>query len=150
MNRITRMQPVQKVVDRTEQQRAEQMATGERRVAECEAKFAELKKYESDYRANYQQRGSSGMSSTELRDYQTFLARLSEAIKQQAKIVQHAKNERDASRKRWQEAAVRAKAVEHVIDKWQVEERQGMDRREQRDSDERAQLTSLSKHHSTD
>jgi flagellar protein FliJ len=144
MSRVTRMQPVQNVVDRAEQQRVEQLAQSERRVTECEAKLSELTKYESDYRANYQKRALDGMNSLELRDYQMFLVRLSEAIKQQARIVQNAKSERDACRKRWQDAAVRAKAVEHVIDKWQAEERQGMDRREQRDSDERAQRTAAS------
>jgi flagellar protein FliJ len=139
MSRVTRMQPVQSAVDRAEQQRAEQLAVSERRVTECETKLAELDRYEADYRANYKQKATLGMSSVELRDYQSFLVRLTEAIKQQSKIVQNAKVERDACRKHWQNAAVRSKAVEHVVDKWQAEERQGVDRREQRDSDERAQ-----------
>ena len=139
MSRVARMQPVQNVVDKAEQQRAEQLAAGERRVAECEARLADLMKYEADYRNHYKQRVSAGMNSLQLRDYQAFLARLTEAVRQQAQLVHNAKAERDACRKRWQEAARRAKAVEHVVDKWQAEERRGLDRREQRDSDERAQ-----------
>jgi flagellar FliJ protein len=76
---------------------------------------------------------------TALRDYQAFLSRLAEAIKQQQAVVKRAESERDAERLRWQEAAKRAKALGHVVEQWQTEERRASDRREQRESDERAQ-----------
>jgi flagellar biosynthesis chaperone FliJ len=47
--------------------------------------------------------------------------------------------ERDQERQRWQDAARRAKAIDHVVENWQSQERRDADRREQRDSDERAQ-----------
>ncbi|MGH8188717.1 MAG: flagellar FliJ family protein, partial [Steroidobacteraceae bacterium] len=74
-----------------------------------------------------------------LRDYQVFLARLVEAIRQQHAIVQRVRAERDAERLRWQEAAKRAKALGHVVEQWQTEERRSFERREQHESDERAQ-----------
>jgi flagellar FliJ protein len=79
------------------------------------------------------------MSSAELRDYQVFLARLAEAVRQQALVVERAKVERDAQRAQWQQAAQRSKAVEHVIENWRAEDRKIAERKEQRDSDERAQ-----------
>jgi flagellar protein FliJ len=145
MSRVTRMQPVQTIVDKAEQQRAEALSDSEKKLKECESKLNDLMKYDADYKDNYQKRVSGGMSSLELRDYQMFLIRLGEAIKQQALTVNSARAERDAHRKRWQEAAVKAKAVEHVIDKWQVEERQQADQRDQRDSDERAQRSKSNK-----
>jgi flagellar biosynthesis chaperone FliJ len=47
--------------------------------------------------------------------------------------------ERDQERQRWQDAARRAKAIDHVVENWQNQDRRDADRREQRDSDERAQ-----------
>ena len=38
----------------------------------------------------------------------------------------------------WQEAARRARALGHVVDKWRGEERLAVERQEQRDTDERA------------
>lgn len=139
MSRLERLQPVQNVVDERERQRAEHLAAGEHRVTECEARLLELTKYEADYRENYRQRVSSGMSSVELRDYQAFLARLAEAVRQQTQLVASAKLDRDGRRAQWQEAACRAKAVDHVVETWRAEERRVSDRREQRDSDDRAQ-----------
>jgi flagellar FliJ protein len=74
-----------------------------------------------------------------LRDYQAFLARLNEAIRQQHAVVQRARSERDAERVRWQEMARKAKALDHVVEQWNLEEQRARDRREQLETDERAQ-----------
>jgi flagellar FliJ protein len=139
MTRAQRLQPVQNVVDENERRRAEQLAAGERRVTACEKKLAELTQYEADYRRNYHERVTAGIGSLELRDYQAFLTRLAEAVRQQQQLVLNAQAERDVQRKYWQEAAQRSKAIEHVIENWQAEDRRVADRRDQRDTDERAQ-----------
>ena len=139
MTRAQRLQPVQTFVDDNERRRAEDFALAEQRTAACEKRLAELKQYEADYRRNYRDRVAAGMASLELRDFQAFLAKLGEAVRQQELIVLNSQAERDAQRKHWQEAARRAKAIEHVMDNWQAEDRRAADRRDQRDSDERAQ-----------
>ena len=139
MTRAKRMKPVQTLFDDSERQLALGLATIERKVAEAEAKLQELERYRSDYDKQFAQRAGRGIGATSLRDYQAFLARLSEAIRQQQAVVKRAQSERDAERQRWQEAAKRAKALGHVVEQWQTEERRASDRREQRESDERAQ-----------
>ena len=62
-----------------------------------------------------------------------------EAIRQQQGIVQRTATERDAERLRWQEAARRVKAIGHVVTQWQTEEQRMLDKREQRETDERGQ-----------
>ena len=139
MTRAKRMKPVQNLFDDTERRLASGLATIERKVADAEAKLQELERYRSDYDRQFAQRAGEGIGATSLRDYQVFLARLSEAIRQQQAVVKRAQSERDAERQRWQEAAKRAKALGHVVEQWQSEERRASDRREQRESDERAQ-----------
>jgi flagellar FliJ protein len=139
MTRTKRMQPVQHLYDDTERRMALSLATVERKVADAEAKLQELERYRLDYDKQFAQRAGGGIGVTALRDYQAFLARLSEAIKQQQALVKRAQSERDAERQRWQEAAKRAKALGHVVEQWQSEERRAADRRDQRESDERAQ-----------
>jgi len=146
MTRAQRLQPVQTVVDERERSRAEELAAGEQRVAACEKRLAELTQYEADYRRNYRDRVAAGMASLELRDYQAFLARLNEAVKQQQQLVCNAQADRDVQRKQWQEAAKRAKAIEHVMENWQAEDRRVAERRDQRDSDERAQRSRTRNH----
>jgi flagellar FliJ protein len=139
MTRAERMQPVQKVVDAAERQRAEALAVSEGRVVQSEKKLQELEQYHADYQRAYQNRVTAGISSVGLRDYQLFLARLAEAVRQQTQLVKSARADRDMVRQRWQDAARRAKAIDHVVESWNADERRESGRREQRDSDERAQ-----------
>lgn len=139
MTRAKRLQPVQNLVDDTERRLAQSLAAFERRLTESETKLRDLEQYRSEYESQFTQRAGKGIGATDLRDYQAFLARLAEAIRQQRALVQQARAERDAERRRWQEAAKRAKALGHVVEQWRTEERRTLDRREQRDSDERSQ-----------
>jgi flagellar FliJ protein len=139
VTRAKRMKPVQNLYDDTERRLALGVATIERRVAEAEAKLQELERYRGEYDKQFAQRAGGGIGVTALRDYQAFLSRLSDAIKQQHAVVKRAQSERDAERLRWQEAAKRVKALGHVVEQWQTEERRASDRREQHESDERAQ-----------
>jgi len=130
---------VRRLAEEKERHLAQNLATFERRVAEAEAKLSELTYYKQDYEKRFSSRAAQGIGATELRDYQAFLARLGEAIRQQTAIVERARMDRDLQLARWRDAAQRTKAVEHVIERWRVEERRAHERREQRETDERAQ-----------
>lgn len=138
MNRAKRLEPVQRIADDNERRCAEKFALSERRVAECEAKLAELEHYCSDYERGFKTRASTGVNVAGLRDYQAFLARLTEAVRQQNSILERTRAERDLDRAHWQQAAQRAKAVTHVTAGWKAEEQRVASRQEQRDTDERA------------
>lgn len=148
MSRAQRLQPVQRVVDETERKLAEALAATERAVAAAQRKLDELEAYRGDYARKFSTLAGEGMGARELHDYQTFMMRLQQAVQQQTAVLQRAERERDAQLRHWQEAAKRCKAVGHVIEHWQTEERRGRDRREQRDSDERAQRRRTTPHDS--
>lgn len=139
MTRAKRLEPVQHIVDEAQKRLAMSVAAFEKRVLEGEAKLAELERYKGEYEQAFAQRAGRGISVTDLRDYQAFLARLAEAIKQQQALVNRARAEHQAERLRWQEALKRSKALGHVVERWQAEERHVTEQREQRESDERAQ-----------
>lgn len=141
MSRAKRIEPVQDIAEDREKKLAVSVVGFERRASESQTKLQELERYRLEYQQQYAARAKRGMSVTDLRDYQAFLARLNDAVKQQEALVQRAAAERDAERLRWQEAARKAKALDHVIGKWKTEERRVEDKREQRDTDERAQRT---------
>jgi flagellar protein FliJ len=139
MTRTQRIAPVQTLFDDNERRLAQSLASFERRTAESEKKLQELECYRAEYEKQFTQRAGRGIGAPDLRDYQAFLARLNEAIRQQAALVQRAQIERDAERRRWQDSARRAKALGHVVEGWRVEERRADERRDQRETDERAQ-----------
>jgi len=139
MRRSDRLEPVQKVVDDTERRLAEHLAASERLLAACEQKLVELTGYRDDYTKGFAHRAGKGIGAREMMDYQAFMSRLNEAINQQTDIVERACADRDVQRKRWQEAAQRSKALTHVIENWEQQELREVARREQIESDQRAQ-----------
>jgi flagellar FliJ protein len=142
MTRAKRIEPVQDIVDDAQRRLARTLGVHEKRVTEAEAKLQELERYRADYERQFAERAGRGIGAMDLRDYQAFLGRLTEAMRQQRMVVQRACSERDAERQRWQDAAKRAKALSHVVEGWRAEERRTVERREQRESDERAQRRS--------
>lgn len=139
MKRAKRLEPVQHIVDEAQKRLAMSVAAFEKRVLDGETKLGELVGYKAEYEQGFQQRAARGIGVTEMRDYQAFLARLAEAIKQQQALVNRARADHEAERVKWQEALRRSKALGHVVERWQAEERHVTERREQRESDERAQ-----------
>ena len=73
-------------------------------------------------------------------DYQVFLTRLDEALRQQTQAVTGTRAQRDAELRNWQDAAQRAEAIGQTVKRWQGEERHELERREQVETDERSQL----------
>jgi len=129
---------VQNVVDDQERRRAETLAASERGVTESEHKLAELQAYQETYVRNFALRAGSGMDAAMARDYQAFLARLEEALRQQQQVVIRARAQRDGEMQIWQGAAQRAQAVGHMVKRFQSEEARALDRQEQSESDERS------------
>jgi len=130
---------VQRVVDDQERRRAEALAASERNVTENEAKLAELEAYQATYLRDFSSRAGTGMNAASARDYQAFLARLGEALRQQALAVVRAKAQRDSELRNWQGAAQRADAVGHMVKRWNAEEQRELERIEQKETDEFSQ-----------
>lgn len=139
MKRAQRLKMVQNVVEDLERRRAEQLALTEKRVNESEQRLTELEAYQANYSRQFASRARDGIGAAGLRDFQTFLARLAEAVRQQAQAVFRVRAERDAERLIWQSAAQRAEALGRIVKRWQTEEQRTFDRFEQHESDERSQ-----------
>ena len=139
MKRSERLEMVKKVVDDFERRKAEALAAAERRVSENEKKLADLEAYRDGYVRDFVLRAKAGIGAAAARDYQVFLTRLDDALKQQAQAVTATRAQRDSERQNWQDAAQRAEAIGQTVKRWKGEERYALDRREQHESDERSQ-----------
>jgi flagellar protein FliJ len=139
MKRTERLKMVQNVAEDLERRRASQLALSEQRVGDTESRLQELEHYRKQYCREFAHRASGGIGAAGLRDYQIFLARLAEAIRQQSQLVLRMRTERDSQRLIWQSAAQRAEALTRLVNRWQTEERHALDRSEQRATDEQAQ-----------
>jgi flagellar FliJ protein len=139
MKRSERMVPVQQVLGKTERDRARAMGTAQQGLVAAESRLQELQQYHADYLQGFQQAARAGSNALALRDYQHFLGKLEEAMRQQEQIVAQARRGVAGTTRQWQGAAQRVKMVESVVGKWQGEELHHEDRLEQKNSDERAQ-----------
>lgn len=138
MTRAERMAPVQRVFGEAERDRARELGDAQRRLAEAEARLAELRSYQAEYIGSFRQRARDGQPVMALRDFQVFLARLEEALRQQERAVTAAREQAAGCRRTWQGAARQVQAMESVVDRWQAVESRAGTRREQKESDELA------------
>jgi flagellar FliJ protein len=136
MKRSERLDVVQQAAARTERERAERVGAAERHLVEMQQKLAALEKYRSEYENGFATRAGAGADVIRMRDFQTFLAKLGEALGQQRELVSQAQAALDAERSNWREAAQRAHVVETLAERWQTEESRAESRRDQLESDE--------------
>jgi flagellar protein FliJ len=136
MKRSERLDVVQQATARTERDRAERVGAAERHLVEMQQKLAALEKYRNEYEAGFKSRAGGGADVVGMRDFQTFLAKLGEALTQQRELVVLAQGALDAERSHWREAAQRAHVVETLAERWQSEESRAANRRDQQESDE--------------
>jgi flagellar protein FliJ len=149
--RIRQLKTAHGVLESDEKRKAQTLANSERAVQDSEAKLAELGGYREQYLRDFATRAVGGISAARARDYQAFLARLDEALREQGEVVARAKAQRAELLAKWRGAARRTAAVDRALQRGLTEEQRRLERREQGDADERAQgrWTSGRKHHAS-
>jgi flagellar protein FliJ len=123
----------------TERECAVQMASVQGRLADAERRCHELKRYLEEYRDMFRRRATAGMGVSGMRDYQTFIARLGDAVRQQEGAIGQLQADCERARASWLQAAARSSAVRKVIANVRSEDQRLEDRRNQKESDEHAQ-----------
>ena len=139
MKRSGRLDIVQQAAAQTERERAERVGAAERHLQEMQNKLAALERYRDEYEAGFASRAKASADVIGMRDFQTFLARLGEALAQQRELVVLAQRTLEKERAHWREAAQRAHVVDTLQERWQSEETRAADRRDQQESDELSQ-----------
>jgi flagellar FliJ protein len=97
-----------------------------------------LKTYRSEYCAKWSANFQQAAQMEILRSYHGFLARLDQAITQQANVIGHAQRAVDAAKQRLLEKEIRVKTVERLIERRKALLARVVDRREQKNLDEMA------------
>lgn len=138
MKRAARLEQLRTELDNQQKGLRQKLAATERRAQEAAERLAELQQYRDEYAHGFAARAAAGIGGAGLRDYQAFLLRLEDAVRQQQHIAARADAELEFERQRWREAAIQVKAVESVGARWRSEDQQVADRAEQRETDERA------------
>jgi len=97
-----------------------------------------LTQYRQDYLDQLQVQMQSGLSSAQLRNFQNFICTLDGAIVQQRAMTQQTDNRLMHGKTDWQAARRRLSSFDTLADRVRQKELQVLNKKEQRDSDERS------------
>jgi flagellar FliJ protein len=136
MTRSKRMQPIKDLADDRERDAGGVLGLARAKLAEHERQLTQLQAYH----AEYAQRRASGAPADGIRlqNYHAFLSRLGQAIEQQAQLVASARAELEVAEAAWRERRIEASSIGKAVERIASGERREADRRDQRESDERA------------
>lgn len=138
MKREQRISTYRRTLDAGEREASMRLQEVAARLGEAQIRLEQLERYRNDYIAHFDQRATGGISAPVLLDFQAFLARLGEAIHQQAALVVRIEGERQHAEQRLRDAAVKNRSVGAVVERWRAEDRLVEGRREQLATDEAA------------
>lgn len=116
-------------------------------MTEHELKLQQLKLYRAEYAKLFQEHGSRGMDGSQLQAYQTFIAQLDTAIKQQIDMIVLSNNERDEKREEWQLRHTRTQALDKTVGRLKQAEQRQEDKKEQREMDDNSNARFWLNHH---
>lgn len=112
-----------------------------RKQDDAQRQLDQLYQFQDEYRERLRQTTSGGMSIQQLRDYQSFLAKVKVAIDHQAEELNLATQRWEAAHHQWLEQRQKVKAYETLAERHRTAETRRQERQEQKTADERAQTS---------
>ncbi len=139
MTRLRLLQSAQEYLVRHERRQALVLAECERQVREGELKLSELERYHAVYERDFGVRAEVGMTAGHARTYQTFLARIAEAVSEQQLVLARSRAEHAEELRKWSSAASRCAAMNRLLERRERSARQQAEKSAQAQSDAHAQ-----------
>lgn len=137
MKSSKKLHPVVKVAEQRERTAARQLGDSMRQLDHQQKQLDDLIAYRAKYEEYYLAATKTGLSVAQVRDYQIFLSRLDNAIFQQRQVVIGHSQNRDNNQTNWQGAYGHSKMINKVVEQRKTTEKQQLESREQRESDDR-------------
>lgn len=146
MKRTDRLSEVRRGIETERHDASQRLAQKQCVLTFAGNRLQELLQYRVEYLRRFQKDAGVGLSGTRVRDYQTFLAKLDQAIRQQQSSLAGARAETDFEREKLRDVSGQLAAVSGVADRWSSEERRTQERLDQQNSDELSQRNFISPH----
>jgi len=135
MTRSDRFEPIKDIADGRERDAGSIVAGAQQILQDRERQLEQLKRYREDYTASSAS-VTGAMNSMKLQNHRAFLARLSDAIRQQEQAVKTAREDYERKRDAWRERRVEAAALGKAMERFKSEEQRVEAQREQQSLDE--------------
>jgi flagellar FliJ protein len=131
------MQPVAQHAEQIEQDAIRVFAEAQQDLADAEQQLLQLLAYRDEYSG--QLNGHAGLPMKQLRNFQAFVHKLGDAIKQAKLDIETKKQICEHRKQAWLKTRSRSQALNKVVEKYRQEELKQQDQREQKEMDEHAQ-----------
>lgn len=139
MAKSERMQTVAGLAKDKENRAALTLADLRRQHEEQERRLTELQQFQGEYLVRLETLGREGIDIQQLRQYRRFNERLGDAVQQQRRVVDEARQRLDRQNLSWSDASAKRRALDETVTRLRAEETTHAARKEQREADDRAQ-----------
>lgn len=134
-SRAQRMQVVQTLAERQEDEAAKKLSQFREQLAQEELQLADLRDYAAQY-LHAQGELRQGILAHELINYSTFINRLNEACREQEAKVERYRSIQETLQQQWRIKHQKRKSIEELIVRLQQEDALVLDKRLQKEMDE--------------
>ena len=138
MTRLRRLEPILRLTEERERAAARAFAAARARQTEEERRLQLLRDYQTEYRERFRQSGAGGVTPRQLAEHRAFLDRLDLGLRQQQELLAKACAQCAAAQESWWAAIRQRDRLAVMRARLHREAQQISERREQRESDERA------------
>lgn len=139
MTKSDRLKPVIKIAENREHAAAKVLGEAQKSVQQRKKRLDELTSYRSDYCARFNTAQNSARPVAIIANFRVFLSRLDDAIVQQQKLLEASLRDLEQKKQRWLAERTKTMALDKVTIRLRTQERQQSERKEQKETDERAQ-----------
>lgn len=139
MTKSQRLAPIAHIAESRERSASNVLAQAQRILNECEARLSELLSYRDEYQRRLHEAGTVGLEAGHMQEYLLFITKLDQAIGRQREMLTETTLAYEQQKTRWLALHSKTLALDKAVERCRSEESRMDDRREQRESDERAQ-----------
>lgn len=141
MTKSERLQPVAKIALQREQRAARLLAEAQRQMLDRGRRLDELRGYRQEYQTQFSGIDKDPRTAYRIADFRAFLHRLDQLIMEHERLYQECKSEYENKKKAWMALHGKTQALDKAINNFRRDEQGLVDRREQREADDRVSVT---------
>ena len=138
MENSKRFKPIVDLAHDSERQAARALGAALQKLNESKEQLDQLNSYREEYTQRLQQAGVHGMSGQQLNEYHGFMAKIDAAITSQKSTIEKMQVILEDKKKFWSSKRGRSKALDSVLVSYLKKEQVKIDKRDQREQDDRA------------
>jgi flagellar FliJ protein len=137
MVKSKRFEPIADLARNSEREAAKALGQALQQLQQEQQQLEQLIGYRADYRRRLNDSASQGMSVQTVNEFREFITKLSLAIEQQQQTIEVCRQVLEEKKSFWFSKRGRSKALDAVLDKYIKNEQQLLEKREQRELDDR-------------